>query len=97
MTVTKGFNIHVSMEERWIPYFQSFLKYMESMGSIGHSAMVGFYADGDGDFRPKFTFDIPMEKVEGLDIKTLVEMHKDDYYKIETSPQLIPEVIFDAG
>lgn len=94
---TKKFDIHVSMEERWIPHFQSFLKYMEGMGSAGHSAMVGFYADGDGDFRPKFEFDISMRKVEGLDKKTLLKNHADDFYKIETAPQLIPEVVFDAG
>lgn len=94
---TKEFNIHVSMEERWIPHFQSFLKYMEGMGSMGHSAMVGFYADGDGDFRPRFTFDIPTEKVDGLDKKTLLKNHEDDFYKIEAAPQLIPEILFDAG
>lgn len=93
----KEFDIHVSMEERWIPHFQSFLKYMESMGSAGHSAIVGFYADGDGDFRPGFTFDIPTEKVEGIDKKTLLKNHEDDFYKIETAPQLIPEILFDAG
>lgn len=27
---------------------------MESCGNLGHSSVVGFYSDGDGDFRPKF-------------------------------------------
>ena len=26
---------------------------MERFGKIGHSGYIGFYADGDGDFRPK--------------------------------------------
>ena len=93
----KEFSIRVSMEERWVPYFQSFLKYMEGMGDLGHSALVGFYADGDGDFHPKFEFEIPIEKVDGFSKKSLIEHHKDDYYKIETSPSLVPEIIFDAG
>lgn len=93
----KEFNICVTMDERWIPHFQSFLKYMEGMGTMGHSAMIGFYADGDGDFRPKFTFDIPTQKVEGICRKSLIENHENDYHKIETAPQLIPEILFDAG
>jgi hypothetical protein len=31
-------------------------KYMEYCGDIGHSAMCGFYSDGDGDFRPKIIY-----------------------------------------
>ena len=30
------------------------LEYMERCGDIGHSSMVGLFADGDGDFHPKF-------------------------------------------
>lgn len=51
------FSIKCSMKDRWIPYFISFLKRMEADGDIGHSELIGFYADGDGDFRPKFKFD----------------------------------------
>lgn len=93
----KEFTIKTEMEERWIPHFQSFLKYMQSMGNLGHSCSVAFYCDGDGDFRPKFDFDIPFEKVDGIAHKELIELHKDDCYKIETAPCLVPEVLFDAG
>ena len=62
----KTFNIEVTMEERWIDYFCSFLKYMQSCGDMGHSAEVSLYADGDGDFRPKFEFDIEYEKKDGI-------------------------------
>ena len=62
--MVKDFNIKVEMEERWIPHFQSFLKYMERNGDIGHSSLVGFYADGDGDFRPKFEFDVNYDNVD---------------------------------
>lgn len=37
---------------------------MERNGKIGHSSMIAFFADGDGDFRPTFDFNIPFEKVE---------------------------------
>ena len=50
------FTIECEMEERWKDYFLSFLKTMEFYGQAGHSELLGFYVDGDGDFRPKFEF-----------------------------------------
>ena len=50
----KTFNIKCTMEERWIDSFLSMLRYMEACGKIGHSTLIGFYSDGDGDFRPLF-------------------------------------------
>ena len=79
----KKFNIEVEMEERWIPYFMSFLKHMQYDGNIGHSELLGFYSDGDGDFRPKFTFSIDGETVNPVDITS-----KDGR---------IVKVIYDAG
>lgn len=55
----KKFTIEVEMGERWIPHFIGMLKYMQHLGQIGSSRNVGIHADGDGDFRPKFT--IPEE------------------------------------
>lgn len=46
------------MNERWIPYFLGMLKYMEHLGNIGSSRKVSIYSDGDGDFRPKFDWEI---------------------------------------
>jgi hypothetical protein len=40
------------------------LKYMEQLGGLGSSRNVAIYSDGDGDFRPKFDFNIPFERVE---------------------------------
>lgn len=51
------FTITVTMPEDWADYFCSFLKRMETDGKRGHSETIGFYADGDGDFRPKFEID----------------------------------------
>lgn len=48
------FMIAVEMKDRWVPHFLAMLKYMEYLGNIGSSRMVSLYADGDGDFRPKF-------------------------------------------
>lgn len=55
------FNIKVTMNERWVNDFCSMLKYMEYCGDIGHSSIIGFYSDGDGDFRPKFEIDTNYE------------------------------------
>ena len=54
---TMEFNIKVKMKDRWVPHFLNMLKYMESLGNAGSSRTVTFYADGDGDFRPKFKWD----------------------------------------
>lgn len=51
------FTITATMPEDWADYFCSFLKRMETDGKRGHSETIGFYADGDGDFRPKFEID----------------------------------------
>lgn len=54
------------MARRWLPHFIAMLKTMQSFGNAGHSGNVAFYADGDGDFRPKFSFyvsTIPVDKV----------------------------------
>jgi hypothetical protein len=51
------FKIECEMEDRWVPYFLAMLKYMQFLGNVGRSRAVSFYADGDGDFRPKFLWD----------------------------------------
>lgn len=77
------FNIKVKMDERWVNDFCSMLHYMQNCGDIGHSSVVGFYADGDGDFRPKFEFNREFVKTEGY------------WATNKELPKL--EVIFDAG
>jgi hypothetical protein len=62
----KKFTITVEMQERWIPHFISMLKYMQHLGNVGGSRIVALYADGDGDFRPKFTTDIEFETKEPI-------------------------------
>lgn len=65
----KKFTIEVEMEERWIDYFMSMLNEMECLGKIGSSNTVSIFADGDGDFQPKFKSDVEWEKVEPIDYK----------------------------
>jgi hypothetical protein len=58
----RKFIIECEVSERWVDHFCSFLKHLERNGNLGHSALVGFYADGDGDFRPKFNIKTKYEK-----------------------------------
>jgi len=50
------FIVECEMKNRWVPHFMGMLKYMQQLGSSGASREVTFYADGDGDFQPKFKF-----------------------------------------
>ena len=77
-------NIKAFIDERWVNDFCSMLKHMELCGNIGHSSVVAFYADGDGDFRPKFEFDKEYRKTNGYRPKDSKEL-----------PDI--EVIYDAG
>ena len=61
-----NFTINITMNSRWVDDFCSMLKWMESCGNIGHSSFVGFYSDGDGDFRPKFDIEIGFNNKEGI-------------------------------
>lgn len=80
----RTFTIEVTMKDRWVNDFCSMLNWMQSCGNLGHSSLVGFYADGDGDFRPKFEINTEWEKTEGIWCKD---------GKLDRPP----EVLFDAG
>lgn len=67
MTERVEFTVRVSMQRRWVPHFLGMLKTFQRLGGIGASRPVVFYADGDGDFRPKFLWDtdiVPVEREE---------------------------------
>lgn len=76
------FNIQATMEERWVDDFCSMLHKMYMNGAMGHSSVIGFYADGDCDFRPTFEIDREFHAKVGIP--------KDDLFNK-------PEVMFDAG
>lgn len=58
----KKFTIECEMEERWIPHFLGMLERMRYLGSIGSSRRVTLFSDGDGDFHPKFNWDVTLPK-----------------------------------
>jgi len=49
-------------------------KYMEYLGNIGSSRMCSFYADGDGNFRPKVKIDYPEELPEVKEISGIITL-----------------------
>ena len=65
--VIAKFSVTCEMPIRWVPQFLSMLAEMQTLGSVGSSRVVSIFADGDGDFRPKFThhvkFDIVTAKI----------------------------------
>ena len=80
----KEITINCKVEERWIPIFVKMFEAMEYCGQIGHSEYVGLYADGDGDFKPKFHFN------------PSVEDYKTDGYLVVKNPSG-QMTMFDAG
>ena len=78
----RTFNIEVTMNERLVDDFCSMLHWMQTCGHLGHSSVVGFYSDGDGDFRPEFNINTEYYITNGIDGKKY---------------NVAPEVIFDAG
>ena len=60
------FLIKCRMKDRWVPQFQTMLKYMQYLGEVGSSRSVTIFSDGDGDFRPKFKFNLETEVVKPI-------------------------------
>jgi len=50
--------------------------YMQYLGKIGSSAMCGFFADGDGSFRPKVSFEYPEELPDVTEIDGFSEKNR---------------------
>ena len=81
-------HIDVQMEERWVNTFCSMLKRMELDGSIGHSEWIALFSDGDGDFRPRFSFSEVYNEV--LDKASTLKSFQE-----ETTPALV-RILYDA-
>ena len=98
-------NLKLKIHPRWYKQFIGFLETIEGNSSVGHSSMIGFYADGDGDFRFRWKF--------ADDSEAKASKKVDGYFK-EKRPDLIGancnttnplkpshkgdlEVFFDAG
>ena len=61
---TVTFQVTCTMRPRWVPFFLGMLRHMQYLGSIGSSRTVTFTADGDGDFRPRFAWDVGLPAPE---------------------------------
>ena len=62
---TTEFTMRVKMQTRWVPYFLGMLQRMQRLGSIGSSREITFFSDGDGDFRPRFEWDLDVQTQPG--------------------------------
>jgi hypothetical protein len=76
MKPTVKFTIECEMGVRWVPHFLAMLRYMQKLGGMGSSRKVSFYADGDGDFHPKFKWDDALPS----DAKPISSRDGDNYY-----------------
>jgi hypothetical protein len=79
------------MKRRWLPHFIAMLKTMQSFGNAGHSGHVAFYADGDGDFHPKFHFYVGTTPVEELSEPL------DEVRPKKTNATIEDVTLYDAG
>lgn len=52
-------------------------EYMEYLGKIGSSRFCSFMADGDGDFRPKVSFEYPEELPEVKEINGIARWNSE--------------------
>ena len=78
-------NLQISIPKRWVNKFLQMLDCMKWCGNVGASRTVAFYADGDGDFRPKFKINTEWEKTPGI------------WRKDRDRPLPGMEVYYDAG
>lgn len=46
--------INADIPDRWVPHFVGFLERLQYLGAVGCSRTTSIFADGDGDFRPRF-------------------------------------------
>jgi hypothetical protein len=51
-------------------------EYMQYLGNIGSSRMCSFFADGDGSFHPKVSFEYPIELPEVPEVIGYVEFDR---------------------
>ena len=73
---TVMFTVKCMMTNNQAVAFHSMLKMMESCGQSGMSRIVGMYADGDGNFHPRFSSTFKCSEVKPLP----EPLKKDDMY-----------------
>lgn len=65
------FVVKCKMNKSCANEFLSFLATLSDNGKIGHSELIGFYSDGDGDFRPKFETNIKYNRKKPIKSREL--------------------------
>lgn len=70
----RKFIIECEVPERWVDDFCAMLNSMQSFGNLGHSGVVGIYADGDGDFRPKFNIQTEWDRDKSTKLRKFEPM-----------------------
>ncbi|HOH62249.1 MAG TPA: hypothetical protein PK698_07265 [Bacilli bacterium] len=73
-------------------------KYMEHLGNIGSSRWCSFFADGDGAFRPKVSFEYPEElpEVPEIDGRTVVFHDKKTKKVLNVSKRCMTDFAIDS-
>ena len=81
--------VKCTVRKRWAAQLIGMFNTMQHLGSIGASRNITFYADGDGDFRPKFDLPSDIPSAEGMSCKTMT--------KIVENPEYTEDFFYDAG
>jgi hypothetical protein len=61
---TINLQMNITISKRWVPTFIGFINKLAHNSRNGHSSLIGFYADGDGDFG--FKANIPVNENQEL-------------------------------
>lgn len=93
------------IKPRWYKKFIGFLQELEGDSMAGHSALVGFFADGDGDFGFRWTYsddkesELATKKVEEyFDSREYYQSsHANSCDGFRPAPGHKCETVFDAG
>ena len=71
---------------------------METFGYSGHSAYIGIYADGDGDFHPRVNHNLRISKEKLSEYKDTTKVYEKDHRthsKEKTFPWTDSITLFD--
>lgn len=104
-------SLKLKIHPRWYKQFIGFLQQLEGCSKAGHSEIVGFYADGDGDFLFRWNFLSPdkvtqteetikryfEDREEGFDEPKYAHGVADSYHGREPREKLKVGTLFDAG
>ena len=87
----------ITARKRWIRQLLGMFKTMQEFGSLGTSRVLGFYSDGDGDFRPKVA--VNGQDLWNKEFGKWTQWGQESANRITTLPESRPkaEFFFHAG